>query len=128
MERSSDWLAQARRDLEHARSDLDGRFYEWACFSAQQAAEKALKAVFQERGAVAWGHSAADLLRELESTEAAATDLMERALELDKSYIMARYPDAHPAGFPGARYTRAEAERLVAHAEALVEFCASLLP
>jgi HEPN domain-containing protein len=128
VERSSDWLAQARRDLEHARSDLDGNFYEWACFSAQQAAEKALKAVFQERGAVAWGHSVADLLRELKSTEPAATELMERALELDKSYIMARYPDAHPAGFPGGRYTRAEAERLISHGEALVEFCASLLP
>jgi HEPN domain-containing protein len=34
--RSSDWLAQAVRDLEQARaSQRDGR-HEWACFAAQQ--------------------------------------------------------------------------------------------
>lgn len=50
MERSADWMEQARGDLEHARFDVQGRFYEWACFSAQQAAGKAVKAVFQKLG------------------------------------------------------------------------------
>ncbi|MEX2543354.1 MAG: HEPN domain-containing protein [Trueperaceae bacterium] len=127
MERSKDWLAQAERDLEHARSDLELQYYEWACFSAQQAAGKALKGVFQARGAVAWGHSVADLLRELAPADPSVTELTERALELDKAYILARYPDAHPAGFPGGRYTKSEAERLVSHAEALIEFCARFL-
>jgi HEPN domain-containing protein len=41
-DRSADWLAQADRDLEQARaSQRDGR-HEWACFAAQQSAEKAL--------------------------------------------------------------------------------------
>ena len=44
MERSADWLAQAKRDLVHARHDVEAEFYEWACFSAQQAAEKAVNA------------------------------------------------------------------------------------
>ncbi len=44
MERSADWMDQAEGDLEHARSDLKGGFYDWACFSSHQAAEKALKA------------------------------------------------------------------------------------
>jgi hypothetical protein len=43
MERSADWLDQARGDLQHARSDVERAFYDWACFSAQQAAEKAAK-------------------------------------------------------------------------------------
>jgi HEPN domain-containing protein len=42
--RTKDWLRQAERDLEHSKADLKGRYYEWVCFSAQQAAEKALKA------------------------------------------------------------------------------------
>jgi HEPN domain-containing protein len=46
-QRTEDWLKQARRDLEHARMDLMQEFYEWACFSAQQASEKALKALYQ---------------------------------------------------------------------------------
>lgn len=68
MERSRDWLDQAEGDLQHAQSDAEHGFYEWACFSAQQAAEKAVKAVFQKMGAEAWGHSVADLLEELSQT------------------------------------------------------------
>ena len=51
------------RVCEHARQDVSGGFHEWACFSAQQSAEKAVKAVFQKAGGDAWGHSVADLLR-----------------------------------------------------------------
>ena len=62
MERSRDFLLQAKRDLEQARLSLREGFFEWAAFAAQQAAEKAVKAVFQRLGAVAWGHSVAGLL------------------------------------------------------------------
>ena len=41
--RAKDWLAQAERDLEQARSSQDEGRHEWACFAAQQAAEKALE-------------------------------------------------------------------------------------
>ena len=34
-ERSLDWLRQAKRDLESARSQLKEGFFEWACFIAQ---------------------------------------------------------------------------------------------
>lgn len=57
VERSRDLLDQSQGDLEHAGNDLNSDFYEWACFSAQQSAEKAVKAVFQKFGAEAWGHS-----------------------------------------------------------------------
>lgn len=62
MERSRDWVAQAEWDLDHARSDLERGYYDWASFSAQQAAGKAVKAVFQKLGADVWGRSVADLL------------------------------------------------------------------
>lgn len=127
MERSADWWDQAQGDLEHARNDLAGGFFDWACFSAHQAAEKALKAVFQRRGDEAWGHSVADLLDALAGGAAVPEDLRDRALELDKSYIASRYPNAHPAGSPRRRYTQAEAERLITHAEQILGFCQSLL-
>lgn len=56
MERSQDWINEAEWDLQHAKNDLAGRFYNWACFSAHQSTEKAVKAVFQKIGAEAWGH------------------------------------------------------------------------
>ena len=45
-ERSKDWLDQAIRDLEKANMDVKWKYYEWACFTAQQAAEKSVKVLF----------------------------------------------------------------------------------
>ncbi len=128
MERSADWMRQAVRDLAHARNDLASAFYEWACFSAQQAAEKAAKAVLQSEGVEAWGHSVADLLEEIARSRAIRAELLDLARELDKAYIPARYPNAHPSGSPATLYTRGEAERMVGHAEQIIEFCQGLLP
>jgi len=44
--RATDWLRQALRDLEHAKRSVELGDYEWACFAAQQAAEKAVKALY----------------------------------------------------------------------------------
>ncbi|MBT9145410.1 MAG: hypothetical protein DDT42_01281 [candidate division WS2 bacterium] len=120
-------MDQAEGDLEHARSDMKQGFYEWACFSSQQAAEKAVKAVFQRMGAEAWGHSVADLLKELSKRHQVLEELTDGALELDKAYIPARYPNAHPSGSPRTRYTTNEARRLIEHAEKIIKFCAGLL-
>jgi HEPN domain-containing protein len=104
-----------------------GGFYNWACFSAQQAAEKAIKAVFQGMGAEAWGHSVADLLKELAKRHPLSEELLDAALELDKAYIPTRYPNAHPSGSPRSRYTREEARRLIEYAEGILKFCSDLL-
>jgi len=127
VERSKDWLDEATGDLEHARSDLRGGFYNWACFSSQQAAEKAVKAVFQKMGAEAWGHSVADLLRELAKNYDISAELFDDALELDKAYIPTRYPNAHPSGSPRTRYTKQEGRRLIEYAERIIEFCSNIL-
>jgi HEPN domain-containing protein len=127
VERSKDWLDEANGDLEHARSDLQGGFYNWACFSSQQAAEKAIKAVFQRMGAEAWGHSVADLLKELAKKYDVSGDLLDKALELDKAYIPTRYPNAHPSGSPRTRYTKEEGRRLIEYAARIIEFCSNIL-
>jgi HEPN domain-containing protein len=50
MDRSADWLAQAERDLAQARESQGSGRHEWACFAAQQAAEKAVKALHLSLG------------------------------------------------------------------------------
>lgn len=54
-------------------------------------------------------------------------DLLDDAKELDKGYIAARHPNAHPRGSPSEVYTKTEAERAIGHAEAILGFCESLL-
>lgn len=58
--RARDWLDQAWRDWEHTRHDAAEGYHEWACFSAQQAAEKALKALYQHLGAKHGGFPSSD--------------------------------------------------------------------
>ena len=47
---ASCWLAQAAHDLEHAEHSLEGGHYDWACFAAHQAAEKAVKGLYLHLG------------------------------------------------------------------------------
>ncbi|MEM2046698.1 MAG: HEPN domain-containing protein [Candidatus Jordarchaeales archaeon] len=127
VERSKDWMDQAEGDLERAKSDLRLGFYDWACFSAQQSAGKAVKAVFQKLGAEAWGHSVFDLISSLSDKIEVSSELLDYALELDKAYIPTRYPNAHPSSSPRRRYTRREAERLIWYAEKIFRFCEGVL-
>jgi len=65
---SEDWLVRANGDLALAKVPLpEGAFYEDLCFHAQQAAEKAIKAVYVECGLVfRYIHDLDELLTGLE--------------------------------------------------------------
>mgnify|MGYP000008676130 CR=1 FL=1 len=127
VERSRDWLKQAKRDLESAEYALGGGFYEWACFLSQQSAEKAVKAVFQRLGAEVFGHSVAGLLQSLPENLKPDSSFLDTAKELDKAYIPTRYPNAHPEGAPCDLYTEGEARRLIEYAKGIVKYCEGLL-
>lgn len=126
-ERSRDWINQARRDLASAEAMLASSFYEWACFASQQAAEKAVKAVFQKMGAVAWGHSLLELLRLLIGKAAVTEELFDCARVLDRFYIPARYPNGFESGSPFEYFTKKDAEYAIFCGRRIVEFCTGLL-
>ena len=128
MERSRDWKKQARRDLEHARESVRLGHYEWACFSAQQAAEKALKAVCERRHAEAWDHLVSRLLRALSESREVSDDRIEEAAFLDQHYIPTRYPFAFDQGAPMEFYSRNQAQQAIEYAEHIVEFCGVEVP
>jgi HEPN domain-containing protein len=133
VERSADWLAQAKRDLESANYEMEGQYFEWGCFLSQQAAEKAVKAVYQKIGGEAFGHSVAGLLGRLpalkkdDRKKEEISELIALAKELDKAYISARYPNSHPEGAPFNAYTEAEAKRSIDYAGRILRFCEHLL-
>ncbi len=115
-------MRQAEKDVAHARRALEDGDYEWACFAAQQGAEKAVKALLQHLGVDAWGHSIAFLLAAIPDHMRPDPSVLDGAKELDRHYIPARYPDAHPAGAPLDFYTRGDAERAIGHAERIMEY------
>jgi HEPN domain-containing protein len=119
-----DWFRQAEADLRHARNSLDIGDYEWSCFAAHQAAEKALKAVFLKSGKDAWGHTVTVLIGNLpEGIEPPSENIINAARILDKYYIPTRYPNGFDSGAPTDFYTTEEARNAIELAEGILEFC-----
>ena len=122
-ERPRDWFRQAQADLRHARHAAEDEDFEWAAFAAQQAAEKALKALFQRLHLDAWGHTLSLLVASLPETVCVEPGMLDAAKRLDKHYIPTRYPNGFDRGAPVDFYTLGEAEQAIRDAEAIVGFC-----
>ena len=120
--RARDWLTQAERDLEQAQDSRRAGRHEWACFAAQQAAEKAVKALHLHLGQEAWGYVTARLLRELPESVATPEELIEKAHVLDSFYIPPRYPNSHPEGAPFEHYGSLQSEEAIRYAREILEF------
>jgi len=115
------WYRQAENDVDAADVLLSAEKYAQASFLAQQAAEKAMKAVWIAQDRDPWGHSIARLIQELPERDHSAFDgLRDAALYLDKLYIPTRYPDALADLIPSEAYTEGEAEQACRHAHELV--------
>lgn len=122
--RARDWLAQALVDLEEAQDAPAGR-HEWACFAAQQAAEKAVKALPLSLGQEAWGRVVARLLRELPEGVPVPEQLVEKAKVLDNFYVPTRYPNGHAEGAPHDHYGPLQSGEAIEYAREIVAFCRS---
>ena len=118
--RADDWFNQAKRDLEQAKDSRRAERHEWACFAAQQAAEKAVKALHLRLGQEAWGHVVAKLIDELPIVP--PKQLIEKGRVLDNFYIPARYPNGHPSGAPFEHYGSLQSEEAIKYASEIIEF------
>jgi HEPN domain-containing protein len=123
--RARDWFNQAVRDLEQAEDSQRAKRYEWACFAAQQAAEKAVKALHLQLGQEAWGHVIAKLLQELPENVLVPEELIEKGRVLDNFYIPSRYPNSHPQGSPFEHYGPLQSKEAIQYAREILEFARS---
>ncbi len=120
--RAPDWLRQGLRDLEQAEDSRKSGRHEWACFAAQQAAEKAVKALHLHLGQESWGHVVARLVRELPKSVPVPDGLAEKARVLDTFYIPPRYPNSHPEGAPFEHYGPLQSDEAIRYAREIIDF------
>lgn len=118
-----DWWKQAHADLKAARDSAAQEHYEWACFQSQQAAEKALKALYihRKRTTIAT-HNIVRTAQELRAPRVVG----DAAKLLNADYVMARYPDA-ANGVPAEQYTEAMAREHVGAAETVLRWVSGFL-
>jgi HEPN domain-containing protein len=85
-----EWLARAKGSLALAKqSKVKEAFWEDQCFLAQQAAEKALKAVYQSRGHI---HDLEELGKGLEDAGVGVPSEVKEAIVLTRYAVETRYP------------------------------------
>ncbi len=116
-----EWLDRARNNLEMAKvgTSLHIAYLEDPCFEAQQAAEKAIKAVLLHLGArFPYIHDLADLLNLVEKAGKAVPKAVKDAGRLTRFALVTRYPGvAEPVTRQEYKRAIKIAERIVAWAE-----------
>ena len=126
-ERSKDWINQAKRDLHTAQGLLSQGSFEWSCFVAQQAAERAVKAVIQKLNAVAWGHSVRELLSIIAKRVEVDKALLDYGKALDKYCIPTRDPNSFDSGSPYEYFSKEDADNAIVCSGTIIGFCEGML-
>ncbi len=117
-----EWLNRARSNLIQAQDERPGVYLEDLCFQAQQAAEKALKAVFLHwQIRFPYIHDLAELVNLLEQGGVQIPPEIQEAVGLTDYAVEARYPGtAEPITREEYRETIDLAEKVVRWAENVV--------
>lgn len=117
-----EWLNRARSNLIRATAEAPGVYLEDLCYDAQQAAEKALKALLILRGvAFPYVHDLGKLLTLLQQAGIAIPEAVKDAGRLTRFAVGARYPGvSEPVTYQEWQEAVAIAERVVRWVEGML--------
>lgn len=119
-----EWLNRAKSNLATARAakGVEGVYFEDVCFNAQQAAEKAIKAVLLSRHVdFPWVHDLAELLTLVRDSVGPLPREVADAVELTDYAVAGRYP-GH-----GEPITEQECDEAIHRAETVVRWASDLI-
>ena len=119
----TEWLNRAKSNLTQARTRVEGVYLEDLCFAAQQAAEKATKAVLIRFGIdFPYTHDITQLLSLVERGKGKVPDKVKAAGILSEYAVESRYPGlAEPVTEDEYSEALALAEQLVEWAETVIK-------
>lgn len=113
------WLTRAVNDLAWTQANINAEIWYGACFTAQQAVEKVLKAYIASQGrSIIRTHDLDVLLQECVETDANFEQFRRECATLTDYYVTTRYP--HIAQY--ADFTESIAKEAYEFAEKIVTF------
>ncbi len=127
MRRVQDWLREAEAEFQAASDLLAHRHWSWCCFTCQQAAEKALKALGEHFRELQFGHNLNLLIQALEVYTSIPEPIRQAASRLNRCYIPTRYPNAFDRGAPADQFFEADAREALEDAKEVMEFVRSVV-
>lgn len=111
-------MRQAEDDLEKSRDNLKGKHLDAAAFFAQQAAEKALKALsIENKGLFPKIHDVVALSRIVNAPE----EIVEKCKVITPYYIETRYPDFSEQ-IPAEAFSKKEVEEVIKLSEEVLKW------
>ncbi len=112
-EEAEKWLRQALEDLATAKDTITTGHYYASAFWAEQAAEKALKALLIAGGKIERTHDLNELLEIIkEEIGLSVEEIRSEVIKLTLHFTISRYPDAANT-IPYSLYSKEDAEELV---------------
>ena len=115
------WFTTAEDDNDSAVILKENGKFAHSCFHAQQAGEKALKAVWYFADADPWGHSIKKLIEDLNSVDLKLYQRLESytrmGMVLDRFYIPTRYPNGLPDITPDVAFADEDAEKCIIYSK-----------
>jgi HEPN domain-containing protein len=123
-EEANRWFQQAIYDLKAAQWNIQGEFFDTACFLSQQSAEKAVKSILYYLGArrkALLSHSIFEMMKVAQKMIKDVEFHLEEARALDLHYVPSRYPNGLPSGFPHRFYSKTTAIKAVESASKIVD-------
>lgn len=125
------WLSTYEDDNDSAVILKENGKFAHACFHAQQAGEKALKAVWYFADADPWGHSIKKLIEDLNSVDLKLYQRLESytrmGMVLDRFYIPTRYPNGLPDITPDEAFTDEDAGICITYSKKIIDKVRSIL-
>lgn len=118
-EDAQNWWEQAKHDLNTAEKNIKVEVYYASAFFSQQAAEKALKALYivKKRELQPLTHNLTELGEKLDVPDELKTGL----LKLNMDYVVTLYPNA-ANGIPAEQFNQEIAEEHLGYAKQVVEW------
>lgn len=119
-----DWFDIAESDLKAARHSLESKDYYVCAFLAQQAAEKALKAVFlnMHKDAPPKIHDLEFLAEKVKAPE----EIIMESIKLGRTYLISRYPGTGAEIAP-KYFNKKISEEHLKEAEVVIKWCKKML-
>lgn len=127
MQRAKDWLKEAQAELRAARDLLQGQHWSWCCFTSQQAAEKALKAICEHSRTPQLGHNLNVLVQTVAAHMNVPEPVRAACARLNRYYIPTRYPNAFDRGAPADQFFEADARQALTDAEEVIRLAEGLI-
>lgn len=119
------WFTTAEDDNDSAVILKENGKFAHSCFHAQQAGEKALKAVWYFADADPWGHSIKKLIEDLNSVDLKLYQRLESytriGMLLDRFYIPTRYPNGLPDITPDVAFTDEDADTCITYSKKIID-------